>query len=139
MKRRISIEEALSQIEAMLAKIQASGGSAKITQETIDGINQVKALVDQMKTNEFSMVEKLSEDIETLTEQVKNNPALSEIQTKILEKGEAIKSHGKKMLEKYEASARRQAGEKKENKEALSKERRKLFKPLGGDKNWIPM
>lgn len=138
-----SLDRLLSEVGDLLQIIQKIDSPLNITPEIATQIKQFEkafGMIDEIYQENFNQT---LPDIEKLKEEVIDSDSnLPQKEKQFFNRAKLIERDARKLQLAYSKALER--GKKSgapENDAARQKrkERRKLFKPLGGDRNWIPL
>lgn len=112
----------------------------RLTPEVIEKIEQLDKQVKTLKEEAIEALQKDDLDIQQLKKERLESSDLSPRDRRLLERVQQVENHAhhvQQSLSKTIENAKPDKSRSKRHKD--KKDRRKLFKPLGEDKNWIPL
>lgn len=139
MKKKNPLDHLLMEMTEMIQLIQNHRGkiSANITPQVlkkIENLEQALAVFEEANQRAF---QEAGLDIERLKNETLESPVESR-EKNLLQRAEMIASDARSL--QLVLSREMKQGQKKPRKGASNlNQRKKLFKPLGGDANWIPL
>ena len=143
-KPKHTLEDLFSTINETLEIIQNHKGPINMTPELLGDIDKLEAVVADFKENNQILFETLDIDIQNAKKEVLESTNIRSSDKQLIKRSEDIEKEArviKHALSKAKSKIRgkhsQNLSSSGENKQ--KKERRKLFKPLGGDKTWIPL
>ncbi len=138
-----SLRILLEEMSKTLKIIQSHKGPFEITPDLNADIEKLEANVIEMKKKIQALVELLNIDIKTLKEETLQNEALRSSDKQLLKfaKDLEIEARVMQMGFKKGLSERKKlsSNDSKGDDKQKIKERKKLFKSIGGDNKWIPL
>lgn len=137
-----SAEALLSQLHESLEAIKNHKGPLNITPEIQEELKGLREIVDLLKTIDEETLIAVGVNPDNYLAETLNDPNLSNKAKQILNMSKSIETDGRRMKLAYVRAAKQMKDKEKNEKDQVKgskRARRKLFKPLGGDKNWIPM
>lgn len=148
-KSKPSMERMLTEMAEMMKKIEDYKGPLPTTPEAlgplVGDIEMLKHFMDTIEDFVIAPIE-AKVDLDALTQETLENPKISTNHKQIIkqslevdQEAKILKAAFKKVMDKNKSRGKTKAGGKDAASQQLIKERRKLFKTIGGDKKWIPM
>lgn len=140
-KREPTLEDLLSTINETLAAIQNHKGPINLTPELLADITQLEAAVTDFKETSDELFELFDVDIQSLKQEILESPTVRSGEKQLIKQAEDIERDARVLklaLSKSKGRGKDRNKQSDAGKQEL-KERRKLFKPLGGDKKWLPL
>ena len=147
MEKKPSLDHLLMQISEMLETIENQEGSISknLTPEVLTKLDILESAVPIFLQHQRETFKEANIDIEHLIQDTLESSDSNPKNRQLLKRAKAIEKDARTLQLAFSKAIERGSGRKKTkrlskdvNKQQL-KERRKLFKPLGGDKNWIPL
>jgi hypothetical protein len=145
-KKPISLEDLLSQINETMQIIQNHKGPINITPELLADIDKLEAATGDFKETSQALFNLLDINSESYKKEVLESSATRSSDKQLIKRAEDIAREARVMKLALSKSIERGKGRKRErllskngDKQQQMKERRKLFKPLGGDQKWLPL
>jgi hypothetical protein len=141
-KPKPDIEDLLSSINEILDAIQKHKGPIKLTPDLISDIDKLEGMVKDFKECSEELFDMCDIDIESLKKEVIESPNIRSGDKQLIKRSEDIERDArvfKLALSKAKSKGRGKTSKGKENDKRKIKERRKLFKQIGGDKTWLPL
>lgn len=159
MEKNRSLDYLLMQVGEIISTIQNSKGKVDVTNEWVEKDleyieNTIRTLIQYYKEN----LQKANVTPEQLTQEALESPNTTPREKNLLQRTQEIEEDAiliqsaiakglerQKERKKSKPSTTKEAAKGKGNKEEIAKhkkemkERRKLFKSIGGDKNWKPV
>jgi hypothetical protein len=99
----------------------------------------MESAVPIMKSHLQETFQEAHIDVESVTKEIIESPYTDPKNKQLLKRAKDIEQDARTLQLAYSKALERGKGRKKSKHPKGSKERRKLFKPLGGDKNWLPL
>ncbi len=148
-KNKPSMERMLTEMAEMMKMIENYKGKLPTTAEAVapllGDIEMLKHFMDTIEDIVIAPIE-AKVDLDALTQETLENPKISTNYKQILkqslevdQEAKILQEAFKKVLDKNKKRSKAKAGDKDGASQQQIKERRKLFKTIGGDKKWIPM
>ncbi|KIC71165.1 hypothetical protein DB44_EN00020 [Candidatus Protochlamydia amoebophila] len=143
-KDKNPIEPLLSQITEILHKIQNHDGSISnnLTPQIIEEIERLESAIALFNDVNQKTFQDANIDVENLKIDSSRSHMISDKDKRVLKQAQEIEKDAKKLqfaFSKIMERGQKVSVKKEDPLKQKIKERRKRFKPLGGDKNWIPM
>ncbi|WP_068467178.1 hypothetical protein [Candidatus Protochlamydia phocaeensis] len=148
MRDKNQIESLLTQVADLINMIQNHTGpisdniSSRVLEE-IERLEKAIALFDEINRKSL---EEANIDIERLRMEFARSPLITPKDKQLMQRARDIERDAKnlqlafsKVIERGQSSSAALEKAAKDPLKQQIKERRKRFKPLGGNKNWIPM
>jgi signal transduction protein with GAF and PtsI domain len=134
-----TLENLLEQINKTLEIIQNHQDPINLSPELLKDIDKLETAVAQFKEDSQELFQLLDIDIEDWKEELLESHQVRSSDKQLIKRAEDIEKEARVM--KLALARNRERGNKKTQRDADKqiKERRKLFKPMGGDKKWIPL
>jgi hypothetical protein len=108
--------------------------------ETLDGLEEAVAFLQKMNRGSHEVTRT---DPDKLKEELYDSPTVSQSNKEALQQADVIAKDGRRLQIALAKTMKKKSGKKMNksgaNAKGIVKERKKMFKPLGGDTNWIPM
>ncbi len=139
------IEVLLMQANDILRYFHDHKGSIaeNMTPKLLEDLDKLEQAFAQFKELNEKVFKESNIDVERLKAEAMRSPNYSQKDKKLFQRAKEIEREARNMqlsLSKaMERGKRENAGASKDPLKRKIKERRKLFKPLGGDKKWIPL
>lgn len=144
-----SMEQMLNEMAEMMKKIEIYKGPLPTTPEAlgpiVGDIEMLKHFMDAIEDFVIAPIE-AKVDLDALTQETLENPKISTNHKQVIkqslevdQEAKILKAAFKKVMDKNKSRSKSKEGGKDAASQQLIKERRKLFKTIGGDKKWIPM
>lgn len=142
-KKPAGVEDLLNAIQETVDTIQNKKGPIKITPELLADIETLKKAVSDLKKNTRELLDILEVNVRDVQKEILESPKLKTNEKQLIKHTDDLK---KRMLAIKIAIAQASKSDNKlENIEnqvvdkKQLKQRRKLFKSIGGNKKWIPL
>jgi hypothetical protein len=147
MEDKPSLDYLLLQITEIMEKIKNHRGSISknFTPEVIDQLDALESSIDILSQHQQSMLKDANIDPDQFIQEKIENPNTSPREKQVLMRAKEIEQDARTFHLALSKAIERKKGKKKTNSDSTKadkkqmKERRKLFKTIGGDKNWIPL
>lgn len=144
-KKPISLEELLVQIHETMQLIQNPSGVMNITPELLADIDKFEAAIANLTDNSQALFDLAGIDSESYKKEILESPQVRSSDKQLIKRAEDTAQEAYVMKLALSKSIAR--GKERKKRETLHskhgdkqmKERRKLFKPLGGDQKWLPL
>ncbi len=118
----------------------------KLSPELLEEIEQLEKQLKEVHDQTRDLFQKANIDIQQLKKEALESSNLSPRDQRLFERAQQVKEHAahtqkalKKAIESEGPAPKPRKAKTKHKESKDKKERRKLFKPLGEDKNWIPL
>jgi hypothetical protein len=146
MKEKSKVEQLINQIGDMVKMIQDHKGpiADNITPEVLNKLEWLETIMSQYQELNQKTFQEAGIDIEKLRHETLGSETISPKNAQVLKRTQEIEKEAKKLQREYERiiaqnNLQPQAAKTKDPLRQNIKDRRKRYKPLGGDKNWIPI
>lgn len=142
MEKKRSIERMMMEVADILETIRKNEDKTlNLTPKLIEAIKQLKTTADLLQQTNKKIFEDAQIDIEKLTIETLDSSAVTSKDKQLIKQSKQIQQDARKMRLEQEKKITLKNSEKDKQKEGnrQKKERKKLFKSIGGDKNWIPL
>ncbi len=144
MQEKNPIEPLLAQVADLIKMIQEHQGpiSDKITPRVLEEIERLENAVALFEEVNQKTLQEANIDIEELRMNASRSTALSSKDKQVLQRAREIEKDAKNLqfaFSKVIERGKKAAASIQDPLKQQIKERRKRFKPLGGNKNWIPL
>ena len=141
-KPKVSLEDLVSEVNKVLHVIQNHKGP--LPPEVLADFKRLKGLLDNFHEDIEDLIKLGDIDINKLKEAIINSPDVKSNDKQLIKQSIDLEKEArvielalsKAMENNNEPKTKTPSGNKKKQQ---IKERKKLFKTIGGDKNWIPM
>ncbi len=144
-KKPDSLEDLLVQIRKTMEILQNHEGSIQITPDLLTDIEKLEAATTDFKETSQELFDLLDIDSEGYKKEVLESTTTRSSDKQLIRRAEDIAQEARvmklalsKAIERGRGTRREKLPSQKGDKQQI-KERRKLFKSLGGDKNWLPL
>lgn len=140
-KPKPTLEDLFSVINETLEIIQNHKGPIHLTPELLADIDKLGALVADFKENNQLLFEILDIDIESAKKEILESPNIRSSDKQLIQRSKDIEREARVLKLALSKAKSKERGKDRQSQGGTKeqKERRKLFKPLGGDKNWLPL
>jgi hypothetical protein len=146
MEKKPSLDQLLVEMSEILKIIQNQEGpiSQNLTPEVVVNLEILESAIPIFSQYQQETFKEANIDIEHLVKDTLESSNTDPRTRQLLKRAKDIEKDARILQLAYSKAIERGKGRKQvkrstdTNKQQL-KERRKLFKPLGGDKNWIPL
>lgn len=147
MENQSAMEHALSELDNIIKMVQEHKGSISqnITPDLLEDLERLEQAVTFFTNCNNEILEKAGVKPGSQQESSAESPALRTGEKQIVKRASEIERKAKiiQLAITHSMGDEKKAPKKPKRaptgKKGEQKERRKLFKPLGGDKNWIPL
>lgn len=141
MDKKVSIEQLLEQIKEILTALENIPNTEpkELPPEVMVQLDIMESAVPIIKAHWESMYKEANIDMDAITNNLAESPDTEPRTKRIIEKAKEIERDAKLLQLANSAAIKRAKGKRKKKQSQQMKERRKLFKPLGGDDTWIPL
>lgn len=144
MREKNPIEPLLVQVAELLKKIQEHQGpiSENVTPRVLEEIERLENAVALFEEANRNTLQEAGIDMEALRMQASRSTAISPKDKQVLQRAREIEKEAKNLQFAFSKVIQRGKQVSAPLQDPLKqqiKERRKRFKPLGGNKNWIPL
>jgi hypothetical protein len=140
MKEQNPLNDLLGQIGDLLHQIQTNKVIDQIPKEALLELNRLEQAVDMFIELNQKTFQEANIDIEALKKYAKDHPSILTRDKQILDRAKDIEKEAQNLrLSLSPALSRGRKSIIKDPEKQKMKERRKKFKPLGGDRGWIPL
>ncbi|CUI16015.1 hypothetical protein PNK_0381 [Candidatus Protochlamydia naegleriophila] len=143
MKEKNPIEPLLAQVADLIKRIQEHQGpiSDNITPRVLEEIERLENAVALFEEVNQKTLQEADIDIEALRMNASRSAVLSDKDKQVLQRAREIEKDAKSLQFAFSKVIERgkKAAPVQDPLKQQIKERRKRFKPLGGNKNWIPL
>lgn len=145
-KEKPSMEKILREIAEMMEKIENYKGSLTPLESPGLVAANLDVLKSMMATFDEMVIEPLEKkhDMEALTKETLESPTVNSNYKQLVKQSLEVGQEAKILNDAFKMAiaknkSRRKGKKGEESGNQQMKERRKLFKTIGGDKKWIPM
>lgn len=141
MNEQNSLNYLLGQVGDLLQKIQKRPVKDKIPPEALMELERLELAIDLFLELNQKSFQEANIDIEALRKHTAVSKSLTDKEKQILDRAKQIEKEARNIRLNLSPALQRgrQLTTPKDPKKQRVKERRKKFKPLGGDKGWIPL
>jgi hypothetical protein len=138
-----TLENLLEQINETLQIIQNHKGPIKMTPDLVADIDKLETAVKDFKEDSQELFNMFDIDIKNLKQEVLESTQVRSSDKQLIKRAEDVEKEARVMklaLAKGREKRRKNKPESEKNVDKRQmKERRKLFKSIGGDQKWIPL
>lgn len=141
-KPESTLQNLLEQIDATFQIIQNHKGPIKMTPDLVADIEKLESAVKNFKEDNQELFEILDIDIKELQQEVLESSDVRSSDKQLIKHAKDIETEARVMklaLTKSKNKRGKSPKEKQDSEKRLIKERRKLFKTIGGDQKWLPL
>ena len=134
-----SIDALLMQISEMLEMIQNPEKTITLNPDVIEQVKELEKAVTQLNENAEKEIKSAGFNLDELMHKTLESPAVSDREKQLLKRSKSIENHALAFKSALSKAMQRQKKSRKSKESPTAKERRKLFKSIGGDKKWISL
>lgn len=137
-----TLQDLFEQIEKTIQLIQNHKGPIKMTPDLVADIEKLEKVVQNFAEDNQELFKVLDIDIEKFQEEILESNHVRSSDKQLIKHAKDIETEARVMklaLTKGRERRRKNPKDKQENNKRSIKERRKLFKTIGGDQKWIPL
>jgi signal transduction protein with GAF and PtsI domain len=137
-----SLEDLLEQINETLQVLQNHKGPIKMTPDLVADIEKLETAVTNFKEDSQELFEIFDIDIKELQQEILESDSVRSSDKQLIKRAKDIETEARVMklaLAKGIENRRKSPKDKQMGDKRQMKERRKLFKTIGGDQKWIPL
>ncbi len=141
MDDRAALDQHLVIIGDLVQKIKNHKGPLNMTPYLKDQLDRLKMALELVKIANTQMFKDAGIDIEKHVREGLNSPKISERDKNLLRRSKQIEQDARRLQLAYSKALERTTDKEKKAQTTTQKkrQRRKLFKPLGGNKDWLPL
>jgi hypothetical protein len=135
-------EALLLQLHESLEKLKNHKGPFNITPEIEKELKDLQEIVDMIQTMDEEALRKMGISPQENLAETLHDPNIPTKTKQLLKMSQSIETDARRLKLAYSRAAKQVKDKTKKEKDHVresKRARRKLFKPIGGDKNWIPM
>lgn len=135
-----TLEDLMVEIQKAMEIIQNQKNPIKITPELLADINKLEKAVNQFKEDTQDLFDLFDVDIQNMQSEILESADVRTDDKQLIKRAKDIEIEARVMklaLTKARGNKKNQSTDSSEKQQM--KERRKLFKSIGGDKKWIPL
>lgn len=142
-EQRATTDKLLVQIAEMMQTIQKNKGSFsnRLTPEILGKIERLELIFAALQEIDQRILDTVGVDMQRLGIETLHSTEISSQDKQLLQRAQALENDARQLQTAVSNAIgkRKDAKRKGSSTKKKIKERRKLFKPLGENKNWIPL
>jgi hypothetical protein len=141
-KTEHTLQDLLEQINETLQVIQNHKGPIKMTPDLIADVEKLEVAVTHFKEDSQELFEIFDIDIKELQQEILESDTARSSDKQLIKRAKDIETEARVMklaLAQSKEKKRKTPKEQQASDKRQMKERRKLFKTIGGDQKWIPL
>lgn len=137
-----TLQNLLEQVNETLQVIQNHKGPIKLTPDLLADVEKLENAVTNFKEDSQELFEIFDIDIKELQQEILDSDTARSSDKQLIKRAKDIETEARVMklaLTQGKQKRRKSPKEKQDIDKRQMKERRKLFKTIGGDQKWIPL
>lgn len=141
-KPQATLQDLLEQIDATLQVIQNHKGPINMTPDLVANLEKLETAVAHFKEDNQELFDLFNIDIKELQKEILESNTARTSDKQLIQRAKDIETEARVMklaLAKGKEERRKNPKDTKASEKRLIKERKKLFKTIGGDQKWIPL
>jgi len=140
MPEKNPLEPLLSQIGDLINKIQTHDKPlAEVSPEVLQKIEMLEKAFTFIEELNARVYQDAGVDIDKLRYEMFENPNLTPKDKRVLERAKTLENDAKSLKQQLEKALEGKKQPEKGDSKKERKKRKDKFKPLGGDRGWIPL